>query len=332
MGGQTDAPCYCKPLMAEYSWRVLRAGEFRLDGGAMFGLIPRAVWSRGVATDEKGRITVQHNCLLLERAGPAESLRDGRAAPKLAIIETGSGEKLDAKFREHFALGERWLGDALHEVDCRAEDVELVTCTHLHFDHAGGLTRRTRPGERAGALGVAPTFPNARVVVQARELSDAMANRSVMTRTYFRENFEPLRERMEVVDSARPFAPGLIPDRDASPASPVELRETAIAPGISVFLAPGHTWGQQAVKFRDVKGRTVVFCPDVMPTAAHVGATFSLAYDVEPYTTMLTKAWLLAEAVRGDWLLVLDHEPGHPCVRVREDGKGWYRLERDEGC
>jgi hypothetical protein len=113
--------------------------------------------------------------------------------------------------------------------------------------------------------------------------------------------------------------------------APVALRETPIAPGISVFLTPGHNWGQQAVKFTDTAGRTVVFTPDVMPTVNHVGAAYSLGYDVEPYTSMVTRRWLLEEAARGDWLLVLDHEPGNPCVRVRENGKGWFELVPEEG-
>lgn len=308
---------------ARYSWKVLRAGEFRLDGGSMFGLIPRSVWSRSVPTDEMGRITVQHNCLLLERHGSA--LEPG--APKLAILETGSGDKLDPKFKSLFAMGDRSLLDALHEADCKPEDVGLATCTHLHFDHAGGLTRKPRTGESGGAIGSIPTFPHAQIVVQARELADARAGRSVMTKTYFKENYEPLAANLRIVDSPRPYAAGVIPNRDQHPLTPIELRETVVAPGISVFLCPGHTWGQQAMKFTDVKGNTVVFVPDVMPTAAHVGQTYSLAYDVEPYTTLLSKTWLLAEAAARNWLLILDHEVHTPAVRVRPDGKGWYTLQ-----
>ena len=101
---------------------------------------------------------------------------------------------------------------------------------------------------------------------------------------------------------------------------------TEVLPGIFVFLVPGHTWGQQAVLFTDDQGRTVVFTPDVMPTVDHLGAAYSLAYDVEPYITMVTKRWFLAAAAKNDWLLVLDHEVKTPIVRVRPDGKGWYLL------
>ena len=99
-----------------------------------------------------------------------------------------------------------------------------------------------------------------------------------------------------------------------------------VLPGIDVFLVPGHTWGQQAVRFEDVAGRTVVFTPDVMPSVHHLGAAYSLAYDVEPYTSMITKGWLLEAAAERDWLLVLDHEPAAPLQRVAPDGRGWFEL------
>jgi glyoxylase-like metal-dependent hydrolase (beta-lactamase superfamily II) len=332
-------------MMPVYSWQLVRAGAFRLDGGAMFGLVPRAVWSRQVETDERGRIAVQHNCLLLERlvgVGGGEAA-PGLPDPKLIIIEVGTGEKMDARSRDIFALEDRWLIDALHDIDCRAEDVGAVVVSHLHFDHAGALTRLCRRGEVCDWTpppGLAPlestdpvklTFPNALVFSQRREWDDALANRSVMTRTYFRDHLDPLKEHIRLVDSPPPFAPGAIVERDQFPVTSVAQRQTEILPGVFVFQVPGHTWGQQAVKFTDTQGRTVVFVPDVMPTAAHIGAAYNLAYDVEPYTSMLSRHWLLEEAAQGDWLLVLDHEPGpRPCRRVRPDGKGWYQLVAED--
>lgn len=318
--------------MATYTPRLLRAGEFRLDGGSMFGLIPRTVWSRSVPSDERGRITVNHNCLLLEGAG------------RLALIEVGTGDKLDDRSRDLFVMEKRDIRDALHEAGCRPEDIAAVVTTHLHFDHSGALTRLCRPGETpawsgpasgmAGPRpdhGVALTFPNARIFTQAREWADALANRSVMTRTYFRDHIEPIREHVTLLDSPRPFPIGFTPGRDDAPLAPVALRETPVPglPGVTVFLAPGHTWGQQAIKFNDHRGRTVVFVPDVMPTAAHVGAAYSLGYDVEPYTSMITRGWFLAEAADNDWLLVLDHEPGNPVRRARRNDKGWFDLHED---
>jgi glyoxylase-like metal-dependent hydrolase (beta-lactamase superfamily II) len=329
---------------AVYSWRVLRAGTFRLDGGAMFGLIPRVVWSRHIDTDDRGRIAVQHNCLLLERSGAAGP---GETGPKHILIEVGTGEKMDAKNREIFDLDGRWIINALDEVDCRCEEIGAVVVSHLHFDHAGALTRLCRRGESGdwqASPGTGPvetldpvklTFPNAAVFTQRREWEDALANRSVMTRTYFRDHLDPIREHVRLVDSPPPFPLGTTQDRDQLPAASLAERSTEILPGIFVFNTPGHTWGQQAVLFRDTRGRTVVFTPDVMPTAAHIGAAYNLAYDVEPYTSMITRQWFLTEAAAADWLLVLDHEPGpSPCRRVRPDGRGWFQLmlADEEGC
>lgn len=324
--------------MARYRWKLLRAAEFWLDGGSMFGLVPRVVWTKAAPPDDRGRIRVQHNCLLLERADavtPEESAHG--TPPKLVLIETGSGDKLDQKSRDIYTMQDRSILTALHEANCRPEDIGAVVVTHLHFDHAGGLTRRPRAGEAAGEFNAVPTFPAAEIYAQAREWDDAVHNRSVMTRTYFKDHLVPVADQMKLIDSPRPFAIGQIPERDQLPPTPVALRTTPLGglkgvrgvPGVGVFLAPGHTWGQQAITFIDDRGRTVVFTPDVMPTAWHVGAAYSLGYDVEPYTSMVSRRWFLEEAVRNNWLLVLDHEAGNPVRRVHRDDKGWYRLEED---
>lgn len=314
-------------MSVRYSWKLLRAGEFRLDAGSMFGLIPRAVWSRSVPTDEKNRVVLQHNCLLLEGGG------------RRVLIEAGSGDKLDAKSKAIFGIGERSVLDALREAGCEPERIDAAIVSHLHFDHAGGLTRRVRAGEApdwtgpgsAGESAVKRSFPNARVFVQSREWEDALANRSVMTRTYFRDHIEPIAGQVALVDSPRPFATGSTPGRDEMPACGVDLRTSEVLPGVGVFLVPGHTWGQQAVHFEDDRGRGVVFVPDVMPTAWHVGSAYSLGYDVEPYTSMVTRHWLLREACERGWVLVLDHEPGNPVRRVVRGAEGWFDLPEAEG-
>lgn len=334
------SPAADSPREPRYSFRLLRAGQFKLDGGSMFGLIPRVVWSRQVKFDELDRITVQHNCLLLDRIGegPADS-------PGRILIEVGTGDKLDDKMRAVFDLEDRSILTALSEIGVAPESVEAVVVSHLHFDHAGGLTRLCREGEApdwrgddggggsAARGGCKLTFPNAAVYVQEREWRDALANRSVMTKTYYPDHILPIERQIRLVDSPRPFVPGYTPDRAELPPTPVELRESRLWPGggVTVFNVPGHTWGQQAVKFREPdapagKGRTIVFTPDVMPTAAHVGAAYSLGYDVEPYTSMISRRWLLTEAASRDWVLCLDHEPGDPLFRVRANAKGWFDL------
>ena len=148
-----------------------------------------------------------------------------------------------------------------------------------------------------------------------------------MTRTYYRDHLDPIRDRVDLVESPPPFDRAVHPDKDAIPSSSVSERMTRVLPGIDVFLVPGHTWGQQAILFTDAQGRRIVFTPDVLPTIHHGGAAYNLAYDVEPYTSTLTRRWFLDEAMKNDWLLYLDHEPGNPFCRVRSDGKGWYNLD-----
>lgn len=299
----------------------------------MFGLVPRAVWMKAVDVDEHDRIALRHNCVLLESEGQDPEL--GR--PRRILLETGTGDKLDAKMSGIFGLDGRTVERAVLDAGVECDQIDDVIVSHLHFDHAGGLTRACRDGESpdwiapagAGPLAtdrVKVTFPNARVHVQAREWRDAMDNASVMTRTYFRDHLEPIAESIVQAESAPPYGPGLRPGRDELPRGSVLHRTSTVAPGVGVFLVPGHTWGQQATIFEDTDGRTVVFAADLLPSVHHLGAAYSLAYDVEPYTSMVTKRWFLGEAADADWLLVLDHEPQKPLQRVRRTERGWFDL------
>ncbi|MCB9836645.1 MAG: MBL fold metallo-hydrolase [Phycisphaera sp.] len=315
-----------------YDWTLLRAGRFLLDGGGMFGIIPRSVWSRTIETDDRNRITLWHNALLLRGGG------------RTILIEAGTGDKLDAKMSEIFGLDGRTIEHAVQDAGVDPADVNTAVVSHLHFDHAGGLTRRARgsetpdwiagKGEASGDQNeVCFTFPNAEVVAQRQEWNDAIANDAVMTRTYYRDHLLPLeiplageRPRLRLVESPIPFPHDQRPHRDDTPTSPVRNRRTEIAPGLFVFLVPGHTWGQQAIMFEDTEGRTMVFTPDVMPTHHHLGQAYSLGYDVEPYTSMLTKHWFLSEAAAGNWHLVLDHDPGNPVFTVGQGSRGWFEL------
>ena len=309
----------------------------------MFGVIPKVVWSRSVEADDKNRIEIQHNCLLLERLDP------GEGDTRFILIEAGTGDKLNEKMSKIFGLDGRTVETALGEVGVAPAAIDAVICTHLHFDHAGGLTRRCREGEspdweatKAGAAsgdetGVKLTFPNAELIVQRREWNDARANDAVMTRTYYRDHLLPFeddalnladgRPRLRLVESARPFPMNRKPSRDDLPKTSVADRETEVLPGVFVFLAPGHTWGQQAVRFTDENGQSIVFTPDLIPTVHHIGAAYSLSYDVEPYTAMVSKRWFLTEAVEHGWILVLDHEPGHPVQRVVRDDHDRFVFE-----
>ena len=272
-----------------YDWQLLRAGTIALDGGGMFGVVPRVLWEKALPPDDKNRVTLAHNCLLLRS-------EDGR---RTVLIETGSGDKFGEKDRRIFGLGDESIHTELGRIGVGHDEVSDVVVTHLHFDHAGGLTRLDEGGEGVAVA----AFPGARVHVQKREWQDARQNRSVMSKTYLPENLEPIHDQLALADG-----------------------DGERLPGLRAFLVPGHTWGQQAVSFDDVNGRSVVFVPDVMPTVHHVGRAYSLAYDVEPYTTTRTKKALLADAVEFGLTLVLSHEPNTPVVTVADDGKGWYEL------
>lgn len=267
---------------------MLRAGSLRLDGGAMFGLIPRPLWERTTPADERHRIQLACNSLLIEWQDPSA---------RRVVVETGHGEKFSPKEQDIYAIDPaRWLGPVLRAHGVDPETVTDVVVTHLHFDHAGGLTRLD--GERA-----VPTFPKARVHVQRREFDDARANFGIMTNTYREANFEPI----DRIDGWRLLdGPG------------------EILPGVSAILTPGHTRGHQSIRVTG-RDRTLIYTGDVMPTAAHGGAPYNMGYDLFPLDNRESKRRMLAQAADEGALIVLDHEPGNPVMQSERDGD-WYRI------
>ena len=262
-------------------WQLLRAGSFRLDGGGMFGVVPKSIWSKMAQPDEQNRIALQTNCLLLDNG------------EKRVLIETGFGDKWSDKERGFYELERRTIVDALRDVRMAPEQINHVVVTHLHFDHAAGLTRLNAAGNPV------PTFPNADIFVQKTEWDDALENKSTMNRTYLRSHLDPIADRVQLLENEREIIP---------------------ESGITVFPLLGHTWGMQGVRFEDEHG-TVCFPGDVIPTVNHAGLPFSLGYDMLPYHNMITKHRLFHNAIDNNWRLVLDHEPGHAVVRVQADTK-----------
>ncbi len=272
-----------------WSWSLVRSGPFRLDAGSMMGIIPKVVWSRTIETDDLGRVELQQNSVLLEQGG------------KKIVIEVGIGGKFGEKERSIYDLTERTVEDAVREHGWALEEVDAVILTHLHFDHAGGVTKRGGDG----SLGL--TFPNAEIICQRREWEDAIANRSTMHKTYLKDHLtDEVAEKLRLIDG-----------------------EAEVFDGVRVWPMPGHTWGQQALGWSAPDGRSVVFVPDVMPTRHHASPSACMSYDVESWTSQQERTKLLRDASSNGWVLVLVHDADDAAYTVRadEDRAGRYVLD-----
>jgi glyoxylase-like metal-dependent hydrolase (beta-lactamase superfamily II) len=261
-------------------------GFFRLDGGAMFGVVPKPLWERRAAADEKNRILLGLRPLLVRGA-------------RTMIIDAGIGDKMDPKSCEIYGIDRaRDLDLSLAAAGLTAADIEIVLASHLHFDHAGGFTKR----DGSGAL--VPRFPNARYVVRSAEWEDASHPHERNRASYLPENFVPLMDA-GVLD----LVPG----------------DAAIMPGVRVVRTGGHTMHHQIV-FIESGGRTAVFAADLMPTTAHVSEPWIMAYDLYPMDTLAFKRQFVREAIARDYLVFFEHDPVIAAGYIREE-KGRARVE-----
>jgi glyoxylase-like metal-dependent hydrolase (beta-lactamase superfamily II) len=266
---------------------LVRTGRFRLDGGAMFGVVPRVLWERVSPPDEKNRIELAMNGLLI---------RDGK---RTVLVETGMGDRWSPKEKEIYALrSDPGLAAALERLQVRAESVDAVILTHLHFDHAGGATRLEASGEAV------PAFPNATYFVQKSEWSFARNLNERTRASYRKDDFEPL-ERAGVLKLVE--------------------GEAEIFPGVSLIPLPGHTPGLQGVLIRG-GGRSLLYPSDMVPTAAHLPYPYIMGFDVLPLTTLATRKEILPRVAAEGWIIVLGHETDIPVGTLIEE-KGRFRLE-----
>jgi len=247
----------------------LSDGQFRLDGGAMFGVVPKTLWSRVTPADEVNRIPLALTPLLIRTAGLN------------VVVDAGVGDKLPEKLMQIYAIDRTPpLHRSLESQGLAPEDIDVVLATHLHFDHAGGFTTRI-DGE------VRPVFPRARYLVRRGEWEDAMHPHVRSRASYMPENYVPVQEAglLEFIEE-----------------------DGEVLPGVSVWRTGGHTQHHQVVRF-DSSGQTGVFLADLIPTAAHLPEPWVMGYDLFPLETLSAKKHWIRLAVDGEYVIFFEHDP-----------------------
>ncbi len=257
---------------------MLHDGPFRLDGGAMFGVVPRPLWERVAPPDDRNRIQLATRPLLVEAAW-------GRM-----LVDCGVGEKMDAKQRDIYALDRRVVLD--HALDARgltAESIDVALATHLHFDHFGGATART-------GRALTPRFPRAQYVIRSAEWEDATHPHDRNRASYLQDDFVPLKSAGVVR-----FYEG----------------DGEIMPGVEVVRTGGHT-GQHQIVFIRSGGKTAVFVADMIPTTAHLQDPWIMGYDLFPMDTLAFKKQFIREAIDRQYLICFEHDPLVAAGYIRE--------------
>ena len=276
------------------AWRIhsIRTGGMRLDGGAMFGIIPKPLWEKKLPADDRNRIPMCMRSLVIEHdIGPI-------------VIETGAGNKESAKFYDIYGIdnaapdGRTQLETGFAALGMSLDKVAMVIDTHLHFDHAGGNTYRDKDG------GIQLSFPNARYVVQAGEYHYATHTNERTAGSYFDDNFVPV-EAAGRFDFVR--------------------GEREILPGVTAIPVPGHTPHLQGILIES-QGEKAFFITDLVPTTTHLPLPWIMGYDVEPLVTLETKRRILPRAAGEGWLIAFPHDAHTAWSRIRREGNT-YTLD-----
>lgn len=265
---------------------TIPTGFFKLDGGAMFGVVPKQLWQRINPPDENNMCTWSMRCLLV------------RHEDRIILVDTGIGDKQDDKFRSHFEPhGEDSLLGSLQREGLQPEDITDVLLTHLHFDHVGGAVRYDESGKAV------PAFPNATYWSNERHWQWALNPNAREKASFLPENILPLQEAGVVR-----FLP-------------VTENDYEWLPGIRLRYLYGHTEAMMMPIFETGEG-TVVYCADLIPSAGHVGLPYVMAFDLRPLQTLAEKERLLNEAVEGNWRLLFEHDPRTEGVYLKRDDRG----------
>lgn len=270
---------------------LIHAGNFKLDGGAMFGVVPKSLWSRTNTPDNNNMCSWSMRCLLIE---------DG---DRLILIDNGIGNKQDAKFFSHYYLhGEQSLDGSLKQAGFHPNDITDMFLTHLHFDHCGGGVDYVGADNKKLAL----HFPNAKYWSNADHWKWATEPNAREKASFLKENILPIQESGQLA-----FVP---------------LDGTSPFNAFDIFTVDGHTDKQMIPKIR-YKDKTLVFVADLLPSVGHIPLPYVMGYDTRPLQTLEEKAVFLKEAADHGYILFLEHDPINECCTVKHTEKG-VRLDR----
>lgn len=274
-----------KTTLGPFELYTIETGDFRLDGGAMFGVVPKTLWSRQLPADDKNRIPMTMRCLLIKSNNTG----------KTYLIDNGSGTKFNEKMEKIYDLdySDKNLEKSLSEHGFSKDDITDIIFTHLHFDHCGGTSYYDENDE------LQLTFPNANYHVVKSHWENALNPNKREQASFFAENLEPVRDsgKLNLVDENHEYETGL-----------------------SAIPANGHTVGQQLPKIES-DGKILVFVADLIPTHVHVPLPWVMGYDMYPVQTLHEKEAFLKSAAEHNWYLYLEHDSQNEIITVKEDGK-----------
>jgi len=274
--------------IGKYKLSVVNTGYFRLDGGAMFGIIPKNLWGKTNPPDDQNRIKLATRNLLLEKG------------EKKILVDTGMGYKWDEKAKKIYDIDpqKNSIEISLNEFNLKPEDITDVILTHLHFDHTGGSTK-SENGK------IVPAFPKAKYFVQKKNFEWAMNPSDRDKGSYIKDNFEPLYEE------------GMLN----------LLSDEKFDDEIDFIVVNGHTFGQQLLKISDSKN-TILYCGDLFPTTSHIPLPYVMGYDLQPLITITEKKEILPAAVDENWKLFFEHDPETVLATVVNTDKGFKIGEK----
>lgn len=269
----------------------INTGFFKLDGGAMFGVVPKSMWNKINPADENNQCSWALRCLLIE---------DGN---RLILVDNGNGDKQDAKFFSHYHLhGDDTLDKSLAKYGFERKDITDVFLTHLHFDHCGGSI--VRDGDK-----LIPAFENAKFWSNEKHWNWAVYPNDREKASFLKENILPIQEsgQLNFIASAE--------------GTKEKLGATSFAKDIDIRFVSGHTESMMLPQI-NYKGHTVVFMADLLPSQGHIPMPYVMAYDMFPLTTLIEKKAFLEEAVDNNYVLFFEHDPVYECCTLKRTDKG----------